>query len=52
MDFLFALLISIASQFGISQDEAIQTDDFQSAVDQQLRDGLITDNDVNTANFR
>jgi hypothetical protein len=48
MELLLALLISIATQLGISQDEAKHTPEFKQAADQQLRDGIILDNDIAT----
>jgi|GEM_PF-6791769 len=46
MDFLIALLISIASHYGISNAEAKQTDEFKQAVEQAQRDGVIVENDI------
>jgi hypothetical protein len=46
MELLYALLISISLQFGISQDEAKRTPEFKQTLDQQVRDGLVNDNGI------
>jgi len=48
MDLLIALLISIASTLGITQDQAKETTQFRQEVENQKRDGFINDNEIAT----